>query len=180
MSRGSAIGFSPWPCREGFAARSTPMGDDEKDLRIKELEEIVAKFEEEREEANQAAAARRAGRMAERAADSEQQDDDEAAAAAATPPAQSQRPAQEQSATSPASGPLAGVRVVECTHFIAGPLSGRLLADQGVRSTWRPRDPAHTAKRHPPIARTGTCAAASDIRSNRLWCNPTEMQPSDR
>ena len=127
------------------------MGDDEKDLRIKELEEIVAKFEEEREEANQAAAARRAGRMAERAADSEQQDD-EAAAAAATPPAQSQPPAQEQSATGPASGPLAGVRVVECTHFIAGPLSGRLLADQGVRSTWRPhqpRDPTLRNDTHP-------------------------------
>ena len=30
------------------------------------------------------------------------------------------------------SGPLAGIRVIECAHYVAGPLGGRLLADQGA------------------------------------------------
>jgi len=30
------------------------------------------------------------------------------------------------------TGPLSGIRIVECTHYIAGPLGGRLLADQGA------------------------------------------------
>lgn len=105
------------------------MGDS-KDRRIAELEAHVAKLEAEREETNQAAATRRAERLAERASKATreqalQSSSDESKA----PPTTSPPPAQEQ----PAVGPLAGVRVVECTHFIAGPLSGRLLADQGVR-----------------------------------------------
>ena len=97
---------------------------DSKDRRIAELEAHVAKLEAEREETNQAAATRRAKRLTERAKAAWEQGHQSSSDESKTPPMTSPPRA--------AVGPLAGVRVVECTHFIAGPLSGRLLADQGV------------------------------------------------
>ena len=88
-----------------------------------ELEALVADLQAEKAEADQQAAARRAERMRERAAAAEVEDGHSSPPAATT----------AAHPTVDATGPLAGVKVVECTHFIAGPLSGRLLADQGVR-----------------------------------------------
>ena len=88
--------------------------------RVAELEALVADLQAEKAEADQQAAARRAERMRERAAAEVEDGHPPPATTAAHP-------------TVDATGPLAGVKVVECTHFIAGPLSGRLLADQGVR-----------------------------------------------
>ena len=105
-------------------------GEDEAGLRqrIAELEGLVANLEAEREETNQQAATRRAERMTTRAADADDIDDSPAdpRGGAAEPTT------QETEGVGGVSGPLSGVRVVECTHFIAGPLSGRLLADQVI------------------------------------------------
>ena len=117
-------------------------GEDEAGLRqrIAELEGLVANLEAEREETNQQAATRRAERMTTRAADGDDTDDSPADARDASPgPAE---PTQESEGVGGVSGPLSGVRVVECTHFIAGPLSGRLLADQVIITT-----PPHPTRR---------------------------------
>ena len=121
-----------------LTAIASPMADADK-RRIEELELLVANLEAEKLEADQQAASRRAERMAERAAE----ETAAPVAAAEAPPAAA---APEAAA---ATGPLAGVRVVECTHFIAGPLSGRLLADQGVRVADSEPPGLHPCSQHP-------------------------------
>jgi len=129
-------------------------GEDEAGLRqrIAELEGLVANLEAEREETNQQAATRRAERMTTRAADG----DDTPVDGEAPEPRGPAEPTQETEGVGGVSGPLSGVRVVECTHFIAGPLSGRLLADQVIITT-RPPHPT------PPP----TCSPAARRRARR-------------